>query len=579
MPGLIGQLAEAKLDANGFTKAEASASAKTGAANARRIASQADARAAATKARRAKGKAPEKGSGSGGDFEAKHPRGAGSEGGRFVRKGTSGDHLVRGVQRRVGVKTDGAFGAKTEAAVKALQARYGLTQDGIVGHATARALLGMKTSKAQEGRLTEKDRRHLRGRVREADGLVGAGGLQEISVSSVANANWREVLHPRGAGGKFASKPGGGRSVPSGGGRRRPSPASAPAAPSAPRAPRGDAPKVAPPGAQARARQRVSQDAGVAAAMRARGMHEPVVLTEDFEPPTRVSRALRGMVKPEVAASPKARQPFSNGDELYAQATKDYEGFQAVLDLGQGVSRALGARVSTSREAAADPSQSHVVIGSMKKREVAETKVAAKYGGDYSRLGDVIRGTVVVPSLDDLPGAVAHIQAEAEARGWKLRAPENRFLAVEGDPVHTGPTPAGYRDFSVMLESPSGVQAELQVNTHAMFAAKQGEGHRLYEQERGVMREAAIANRELTSEEKAKVAGFQAQQRALYTQAFSDSYFAGKKRPAGSMVQPPAAPTVRVRAAARVAEAKARRAKREAQRSARISLSNTMRGV
>jgi GH25 family lysozyme M1 (1,4-beta-N-acetylmuramidase) len=50
-------------------------------------------------------------------------------------KGAKGDS-VKWVQRRLGVKEDGDFGAGTEAAVKALQAKHGLTQDGVIGPAT-----------------------------------------------------------------------------------------------------------------------------------------------------------------------------------------------------------------------------------------------------------------------------------------------------------------------------------------------------------------------------------------------------------------------------------------------------------
>lgn len=58
---------------------------------------------------------------------------------RMLREGSHGED-VRAVQRVVGAKVDGAFGPKTEAAVKAWQKARGLDADGIVGPRTARRM-------------------------------------------------------------------------------------------------------------------------------------------------------------------------------------------------------------------------------------------------------------------------------------------------------------------------------------------------------------------------------------------------------------------------------------------------------
>jgi hypothetical protein len=56
-----------------------------------------------------------------------------------LRRGMTGE-LTRQVQAKVGVDTDGQFGAKTEAAVRAFQRAHGLVPDGIVGPKTWRVL-------------------------------------------------------------------------------------------------------------------------------------------------------------------------------------------------------------------------------------------------------------------------------------------------------------------------------------------------------------------------------------------------------------------------------------------------------
>ena len=59
----------------------------------------------------------------------------------MLRKGDQGNS-VRELQKLLGIAIDGAFGPKTESAVKAYQAKHGLLADGLVGPKTWAALLG-----------------------------------------------------------------------------------------------------------------------------------------------------------------------------------------------------------------------------------------------------------------------------------------------------------------------------------------------------------------------------------------------------------------------------------------------------
>jgi hypothetical protein len=95
--------------------------------------------------------------------ETKHKRGAKgtSQGGKFVASGDSGTQ-VRTVQHKLGVTTDGKFGAKTRAAVEAFQAQNHLQVDGVVGRQTAAALAGAKNaSSVKPGALSRADERDL----------------------------------------------------------------------------------------------------------------------------------------------------------------------------------------------------------------------------------------------------------------------------------------------------------------------------------------------------------------------------------------------------------------------------------
>jgi peptidoglycan hydrolase-like protein with peptidoglycan-binding domain len=95
------------------------------------------------------------------DFEKKHPRGTGEQGGQWIAKGTSGP-AVRAIQRKVGATPDGAFGPRTAASVRAYQQKNGLKVDGIVGRETAASMLGASRI-PKPGELRPGQRKALRG--------------------------------------------------------------------------------------------------------------------------------------------------------------------------------------------------------------------------------------------------------------------------------------------------------------------------------------------------------------------------------------------------------------------------------
>lgn len=120
------------------------------------------------------------------DFEKKHPR---SRGGTWtIKQGAKGDD-VRTVQRRIGAKADGQFGAMTKDAVMAFQRKHGLQVDGVVGHQTAVALAGnvegAKTAKV--GALKGSDRAKLAAMRKDSPGPSKGKGRSEDD----PNFNWR----------------------------------------------------------------------------------------------------------------------------------------------------------------------------------------------------------------------------------------------------------------------------------------------------------------------------------------------------------------------------------------------------
>lgn len=202
------------------------------------------------------------------------------------------------------------------------------------------------------------------------------------------------------------------------------------------------------------------------------------------------SRLLSVFSKSE-GASQKHPQPHKDIDALHAQARAVQPEFDRMMagvakslggvqhhDLNkEGGFRELGRAMASRRHLA------HVISGPLKKLEGARTKVNGKYKGDASKINDLVRGTVAVPHVDDLPHAVEHVR-KSLPKGWTMHAPENRFVrGRQGDVVNTGDA-GGYRDISMILRSPSGHNTELQITTTHLLHAKEGPGHSMYEESR-----------------------------------------------------------------------------------------------
>jgi hypothetical protein len=225
--------------------------------------------------------------------------------------------------------------------------------------------------------------------------------------------------------------------------------------------------------------------------------------------------------------------PWQTEEEVYHHAPSTHEAFTQVLDRGEGVSADLGADVHSSsspeefqavlKQIEADPSKPHIIIGGLKGADRARDKVNKKYGGNWGKLHDVVRGTVVVPSLDNLPSAMEAVRRDAEQRGWKVSAVENRMVHVPGVDNSPGPTSSGYSDFNIKLESPEGFQTELQFNSVPMMLAKEGEGHKLYEQERVIVENAQSRGLPLSAQERTRLDELRRQQVDLYRSAWQES--------------------------------------------------------
>lgn len=114
-----------------------------------------------------------------------------------------------------------------------------------------------------------------------------------------------------------------------------------------------------------------------------------------------------------------------------------------------------------------DSDQGFLFMGPLKDEERANEKVTADYGGDWSQLKDMVRATIAVPMVTEIPMVLRKL----EAAGMKMaQKPKNNLVK---------PLPGGYRDINLIVRVPNGLLAELQIHIKPMTLAKE-KGHDHY---------------------------------------------------------------------------------------------------
>lgn len=169
----------------------------------------------------------------------------------------------------------------------------------------------------------------------------------------------------------------------------------------------------------------------------------------------------------EIAKLPKsAAQPVKTKEELYQKSAEALEQFKAMLN---PLAEKLGLESGKKMDDVDWGGEGHYLfIAPLKGEERAAEKVESDYGGDWSKLLDVVRGSIAVDTHEQIREVVGKL---TEA-GLKLaKQPKDRFHK---------PTPVGYRDLLMNVELPNGIVGELQLHVKGMLEAKE-QGHKPYE--------------------------------------------------------------------------------------------------
>lgn len=250
-------------------------------------------------------------------------------------------------------------------------------------------------------------------------------------------------------------------------------------------------------------------------ASRPSGTPSPAVPAAQTDSP---EAALKTLFKPAELDLPDAAYNRAKTKEaVYADAKRLQPTYEKALDHGEGVDRAIKARVvrpdspETFMAALRGPGPV-VIIAPLKGEKRAQEKVDSKFKGDWSQLHDVIRATVAVDSLPQLTQAMEAIRSEMEENGW--------VMAEKPDDRISNPLPSGYRDVQMKFTR-EGHVAELQLNLKSMIIAKEGEGHKLYEEQRSLIAQVQKEKRDFTPQELAIKERLDKQMSAIYHKAWA----------------------------------------------------------
>ena len=226
----------------------------------------------------------------------------------------------------------------------------------------------------------------------------------------------------------------------------------------------------------------------------------PLDAGDDNRSADEISHALFNTSETETLPA-KAVQPVDSWQQLSAKAPEALKEFKGMLDgvaksldlvtgkRPQSFDHAVGEEKSKAEKKGRAPEalkeedymlpehwgdeKGYLFMGPLKGEERAKEKVDGDYGGDWSQVKDMVRATIAVPMVTQIPKVLEQLKAAGMELAQK---PKNNLIK---------PLPGGYRDINLIVKTPSGLLAELQIHIKPMTLAKE-KGHKHYEDSRSV---------------------------------------------------------------------------------------------
>ena len=230
--------------------------------------------------------------------------------------------------------------------------------------------------------------------------------------------------------------------------------------------------------------------------------------TQQDTPPTQFSRKTVDQVVSDIA----------DGKALSAAAREQYPEiarvYDQVADLIEKKAPVVNAKYEQMLKRLAQQAGGKVKMGPIKKISRAYSKVYFDYGNDPEQLNDVVRATLVLDNLDQIPGAIAQAQSMFEGSVVK------RNLWAEG----AEPLAGGYRDVMFRGVTIDGMRVELQMNVQVMIDAKDV-AHKWYKKHEELKRKltAGLLTPEQAATAETRLDKLLANQTKTYSAAFEEA--------------------------------------------------------
>ena len=179
----------------------------------------------------------------------------------------------------------------------------------------------------------------------------------------------------------------------------------------------------------------------------------------------------------------KAKQNGWSTDDHYSEA---HENQLYLNNIGKSISKALGIKYIS-----APPKFSETPAGE-KRRASVEKKIKDKYGGDGSKITDVVRGSFAISDPDMVPSIVKMVSKRLVGvdEGWQINN-------------------TGYFDRKVLIQMDNGQIAEIQIFATEVGIMKEEYTHPIYEAYKALQEEDPETGRMIIPKEKQWLANLQ----------------------------------------------------------------------
>jgi len=246
--------------------------------------------------------------------------------------------------------------------------------------------------------------------------------------------------------------------------------------------------------------------------------------------------------KEEMNLPKSVTQKENDPTKLFAHAKEAHEQQLDWLNRGKGLDSKIGAKVvrGDKHEKVSDDDESEgpiIVIGPMKEMEKSSNKVKNDYDGKWEKLGDIVRASIALDSMDQLDNVMSLLRKQ----GLKVaKKPKDRFAEPGVD---------GYRDVMMNVTYPNGHIGELQLHLKPIIKAKKV-GHKDYDITIKVGQKAKQEGRtELNPDEAKEFNQAMWRMRKLYDDAYAKAMSGGKgKNVTKEAFKSPGAPDLKKKA-------------------------------